>query len=259
MRAVLQHLGFNDRQGLEVHHQGDLPARSGMGSSSAFAVGLIKALLGLREELVGSEKLATLAICIEQTILAENVGCQDQVATAYGGLNRIHFLQNGAFRVEPIILPSIRLDTLQAPRLMLFYTGTSRIASEIAGDLISKVKTNSDRLHRIRKMVDDAVDLLTDKSRSLDDFGRLLHEAWMEKRELSAQISNSTIDDIYSTARKAGGPGGKLMGAGSSGFMFFYVPQECQDAVRNALHELLHVPFRFESEGSTIIHYRPND
>ncbi len=258
VRNALLYLGFNNDHGIEIHHQGDLPARSGTGSSSAFAVGLIKALLAMRGEMINAQDLATKAIELEQNVLKENVGCQDQIATAFGGLNKIIFLPNGDFRVEPVILSNTRHDLLE-DSILLFYTGTSRLSSEIAGDLISSMKQNSERLMRMRGMVNEAVSILGDPNADLDEFGRLLHEAWKEKRQLGARVSNETIDTIYETAIKAGALGGKLMGAGSSGFMFFYVPLDRQAEVKEALKHLLHVPFRFASFGSSIIHYRPHD
>jgi D-glycero-alpha-D-manno-heptose-7-phosphate kinase len=258
VRGILRHLKFSDQAGIEIHHQGDLPARSGVGSSSSFAAGLIKALKGLRGEMIGQEELAHAAIDLEQNILKEHVGCQDQVAACFGGLNRIHFLPSGGFRVEPICVSHQRLEHLQ-DCLLLFFTGTSRHSSAIAGDVIANVKNNVTRLHRMRGMVDEAVNMLCRSETSLDDFGHLLHEAWMEKKQLSQLVSNDVVNDIYDTARRAGALGGKLMGSGGSGFVFFYVKEGHLEKVQEALKHLLHVPFRFEDEGSSIIHYRPND
>ena len=256
VREILRELKFEEESGLEIHHQGDLPARSGMGSSSAFTVGLIKALLALRGLMVSSQELATRAIDIEQNVLKEAVGCQDQIATAFGGLNRILFRKNGEFYVEPIPVSVSRLKQLEES-LLLFYTGKPRFSSDIAQHMVAGVAANETRLLRMRSMVEEGIEILCDQARSLDDFGKLLHEAWQEKKQLSSRVTNQAVDDIYGAACKAGALGGKLMGAGGSGFIYFYVPPENQAAVKRALSDLLCVPFCFESEGSTIIHYSP--
>jgi D-glycero-alpha-D-manno-heptose-7-phosphate kinase len=253
VREGLRYLGFNDAVGLEIHHQGDLPARSGMGSSSSFAVGLFKALIALQGRMISKHELVLKAIELEQTVLKENVGSQDQVATAYGGLNVIHFLQSGEIKVEPVTIAAERIVELQS-RLLLVYTGTSRLASEVAGDIIANLRGKGQRLREMRKMVDQAVSILNG-SGSLDDFGRLLHESWMLKRELSAGVTTATVDHVYQTALEHGTLGGKLLGAGGSGFMVFYVPPERQAGVIKALAGYLHVPFQFETEGSTLMHY----
>jgi D-glycero-alpha-D-manno-heptose-7-phosphate kinase len=253
VREGLRYLGFNDAVGLEIHHQGDLPARSGMGSSSSFSVGLFKALIALQGRMISKHELVLKAIELEQTVLKENVGSQDQVATAYGGLNVIHFLQSGEIKVEPVTIAAERIVELQS-RLLLVYTGTSRLASEVAGDIIANLRGKGQRLREMRKMVDQAVSILNG-SGSLDDFGRLLHESWMLKRELSAGVTTATVDHVYQTALEHGTLGGKLLGAGGSGFMVFYVPPERQAGVIKALAGYLHVPFQFETEGSTLMHY----
>jgi len=255
VREGLRYLGFDDSVGLEIHHQGDLPARSGMGSSSSFSVGLIKALKGLRGELIGKHELALKAIEFEQNILKENVGCQDQVAAAYGGFNSIRFLQNGDIQVEPVTVASSRIKTLES-RLLLFYTGNTRFASEVASKVMASIPKKGNLLRRLYSMVDEGLSILGSE-RDLDDFGRLLHEAWMVKRKINDIVSNNVIDEIYDTAMKHGALGGKLLGAGASGFIVFYVPQEKQRAVIEALPHYLHVPFKFKNEGSTIIYYNP--
>lgn len=253
VREGLRYLGFDDSAGLEIHHQGDLPARTGMGSSSSFTVGLIKALTALRGQMISKHDLAVKAIELEQNVLKELVGSQDQVAAAYGGFNAIHFLQNGDFRVEPVTIPVSRLLELQS-RLLLFYTGTSRIAAEIAADVVANLWHKQAELRKIRGMVDQALTILTDPG-SLDDFGQLLHESWMLKRELSTAVTNASIDRLYQAAMDHGALGGKLLGAGGTGFMVFYVPVEKQPQVIQALSACLHVPFKFENEGSTLIYY----
>jgi len=253
VKAGLRFLGLDNSLGLEITHQGDLPARSGMGSSSSFAVGLIKALTAFQGKMIGKHEIALKAIELEQSVLKENVGSQDQVAAAYGGFNVIRFSSEGDIRVEPITISPERISELDL-RLMLFYTGTSRFASEVAGSVIASLEKKQDVLLQMQNMVDEAVSILSGEG-SLDDFGKMLHESWMLKRSVSDVISNSTIDKIYNTAIEHGALGGKLLGAGSSGFMAFYVPPEKQTDVREALYGYLHVPFRFENDGSSIIYY----
>lgn len=252
VRAVLNYLGL-DQQGIEIHHQGDLPARSGLGSSSAFTVGLLNSMYALRGMISSKRELACEAIHIERDILKENVGVQDQIETAFGGLNKITIQPDGHFDVSPIVLPAARLNALQ-DHLLLFFTGVSRTASDIAGDKIKSIPKKTQELHGIHSMVDEAIKIIT-KGNDLTDFGRLLHESWMLKRQISASISPSFIDDIYERARKAGAIGGKLLGAGGGGFMLFFVKPEEKIALCNALEDLLLVPFEFENGGSQIIYY----
>ena len=254
VREGLKFLGFNDTKGFEIHHQGDLPARAGMGSSSAFAVGLIKALTALQGKLIGKQELALKAIELEHDILKENVGSQDQVAVAYGGFNLIYFCADGSIRVEPVTVSPARLRSLEQ-NLLMFYTGTSRTASNIAAGIIANLSEKRKNLLEMRQLVDQALDILN-SDKSLDHFGALLHETWLRKRKLSAEVSNSIIDTIYETAIKNGALGGKLLGAGSSGFMIFYTPQNKQEKVIKALANYLRVPFHFENEGSQIIYYK---
>jgi D-glycero-alpha-D-manno-heptose-7-phosphate kinase len=253
VREGMKYLGFDDSVGLEIHHQGDLPARAGMGSSSSFAVGLIKALQALRGQIVGKQRLAEMAIELEQKVLNEKVGAQDQVAAAYGGFNVIRFRKQGRFLVEPVTIPKSRLNELES-HLLLFYTGTDRLASEVASHVVANLQAKAASLRTMRAMVDEGVDILSG-SRSLDDFGRLLHESWLLKRSISSAVSNTTIDGVYDLAIKHGALGGKLLGAGAAGFMVFYVPLEKKAAVIKGLSNFLHVDFRFEPEGSSIIFY----
>jgi len=252
-REGLKFLGFDDSVGLEIHHQGDLPARTGMGSSSAFAVGLIKAMTALRGRMIGKHELALQAIELEQHVLKECVGSQDQVAAAYGGLNLIYFLPSGDIRVEPVTIPKARIEELDQS-LMMFYTGTTRFASEIAAKVVANMGSKQQQLRQMRDMVDRAVEILNSDT-DLTAFGELLHQSWLLKRELSSAISNSVVDGIYSTAMESGAIGGKLLGAGDAGFMIFFVPPDKQERVKQALAQYLRVPFSFETEGSTIIHY----
>lgn len=253
VRAVLGEMGFD--HGLEVHCDADLPARSGLGSSSSFVVGMLHSLSALQGKRVTKEWLAQEAIRIEQEVLKENVGSQDQAAAAHGGLNVIHFQQDGRLKVEPLVLPARRKQELNE-HLMLFFTGFSRFSSDVAKAHVANIEKKAESLHRMRAMVDDGVSILCD-GQDIRAFGELLHSGWMHKRGMSDQVSNSSIDALYDTARKAGAIGGKLLGAGGGGFMLLFVAPEQQAAVRAALSDLIHVPFQFETAGSQVIYYQP--
>ncbi len=251
VREGLRFLKFEDFSGLEILHQGDLPARSGMGSSSAFAVGLIKALTSLRGTELDHHDLALRAIELEQSWLKENVGSQDQVATAHGGLNIIRFDPSGAIRVEPLTLdPAFK--TRLAGHLMLIFTGTSRLSSQVAQTVIESLPQKQAVIRRMHAMVDEAAAVM--KAGDLNGFGEMLHEAWMLKRGLSASVSNSHVDELYDTARAAGAIGGKLLGAGGAGFVLLFVPPERQQAVLETFKHYLCVPFHFEDTGCQIIY-----
>ena len=254
--SVRETLAFmNIKEGVEIHHDGDLPARSGLGSSSSFTVGIIHVLYALKGIMPSKRQLALDAIHIEQERLKENVGSQDQISAAFGGFNRIDFDVEGDFRVSPIILPKERLQFLQ-DYLMLFFTGLSRTASEIAGEQIRTTPKKKQELSTMYQMVDEAINVLISNA-DLSEFGKLLHETWQLKRSLTNRISTPQIDEIYETARRAGAIGGKLLGAGGGGFIIFFVRPEEQHKVKEALKHLLYVPFRFESSGSRIIFYDP--
>lgn len=255
VREVLAFLGI--REGVELHHQGDLPARTGLGSSSAFTVGVLNALYGLRGVMAGKEQLAREAIHVEQDRLKEHVGCQDQVICAHGGFNRIDFWGERNFRTSPIMIPWERLNELQ-DHLMLFFTGLSRNASDIAADQISAAPSKVRELRVIQQTVDEAINILK-SPRDLADFGRLLDESWQLKKSLTDRISTPYIDQIYETARGAGGTGGKLIGAGGGGFLLLFARPEDQPRVKAALAGLLQVPFRFESVGTHVIFYERPD
>jgi len=253
VRETLRFMGIT--RGLEIHHDADLPARGGMGSSSAFTVGLLHALYALKGTMPGKKRLATESIRIEQDLLRETVGSQDQVCAAYGGLNHITFFPNGDFSVHPVTLRKQRLEELN-DHLMLFYTGIKRTASDIAQTYVEILDGRRRQLRIMRDLVEESVELLHNDG-DLTDFGKLLDEAWRTKASLSSSVTNSEIDGIYQTAVRAGAVGGKLMGAGGGGFMVFFVPPERQNRVREALRGLLHVPFRFEFFGSQIIFCDP--
>jgi D-glycero-alpha-D-manno-heptose-7-phosphate kinase len=251
VRAGLLATDFDDDEGVELHHQGDLPARSGIGSSSAFAVGLINVLHAMRGQSIDKDKLAHAAIDLEQNKLKETVGCQDQVASAYGGLNVIRFNKDGSIEVEPLDLNDGQRQAFEQS-LMVFYTGTSRLSSTLSKQLVDNLGTKTKNLQRMQAMVPEAVEML--RRADMDSFGHLLHETWTLKRGLTGAISTSAIDRIYDDAIRAGALGGKLLGAGGAGFMVFVVPKDKQPHVREALSHLISVPVRVDFTGSTIIY-----
>ena len=255
VRAVLE--VYDCKEGIEVHHDGDLPARAGLGSSSSFTVGLINAVMALQGKYISKEELASQAIHVEQKVIQENVGSQDQISAAFGGLNRIEFRQDGSFDVAPIILPKERLAVLQS-HLMLCYTGLSRIASEVAKSTIENLDQREKELKLMKGLVDQAVSVLQSRTAPIEDFGKLLHESWMCKRQLSDKVSSSEIDALYDTARGMGAIGGKLLGAGGGGFFLLFARPEHQKEMREKLSRLVHVPFRFENAGSRVVLYQPS-
>lgn len=255
VRAVFDWMHVSD--GLEIHHDGDLPARSGLGSSSSFTVGLIHAIRALRGEYVSKDALANQAIHVEQRVIEENVGSQDQVSAAFGGLNRIEFRPDDSFDVAPVIVPQERLGVVQQ-HLMLFFTGVSRIASEVAKAKIDNLKNRTRELKLMQGMVDEAIAILQDPAQPIEAFGQLLDQSWQLKRSLSAGVSTPEIDDIYAAAKAAGAIGGKILGAGGGGFLLLFSPPERQARIRETLAHLVHVPFRFENTGSRVVLYQPN-
>jgi D-glycero-alpha-D-manno-heptose-7-phosphate kinase len=255
VRGVLSDMGIED--GLEIHHDADLPARSGLGSSSSFTVGLLNALRALDGTMISKRDLGREAIRIEQNVLKEDVGCQDQVWAAYGGFNRIDFHPDGGFTVAPFILPPARLAEL-SQSLMLFFTGFSRFATDFAQDQIKNMNSRKNQLRMIRSLVDSAADILLDPKTPLRELGELLHQSWQLKRELADSVSNSQIDEIYNAGREAGAIGGKLLGAGGGGFMVLLVDPERRQQVRERLKKLVQVNIGFDLDGSKIIVYQPD-
>lgn len=250
VRNVLQDFGID--YGTEIHHDADLPARSGLGSSSSFTVGLLNALHAQAGRMVSKEFLAREAIRIEQDVIKENVGSQDQVWAAYGGMNRIEFLKDGSFSVRPLILrPGVRGELVG--RLMLFFTGFSRFAHEVAGKQIANLDRRTGEVRRMVAMVDEAQAILTAERPKLDDIGRLLHEGWTLKRSLSDGVTTDAIDAIYEAGLSAGAVGGKLLGAGGGGFMLLFAEPARHNAIRKALGEFLDIPFQFENKGTHIL------
>ena len=252
VKACLKFLQIEN--GVELVHTGDVPAMSGVGSSSAFTVGLLHSLYALKGEFVTKRKLALEAINVEQNLIGEAVGSQDQVAAAFGGINVIEFLKDDRIVVNPITISQTKIKSLEKS-LLLFFTGISRTASEIAKTQINELKNKSKELNLIKEMVDEAVDILYSKNRHLDELGKLLNESWQIKRTITDKISSPLIDSIYNRGVKAGALGGKLLGAGGGGFIAFYVRPENQDSVIQELSDLLHVPFHFDQMGSHIVHY----
>lgn len=254
VRGCLQYLGMEE--GVEVHHIADLPARTGLGTSSAFTVGLLLALHALRNQMRDKHTLAAEAIHVEQDVLGEAVGAQDQVSAAYGGLNRINFNQDGSIEVTRMVLSEGRLLELQQ-HLALYFTGFSRTASEIAQEQLRVTPQREQELTEMQDLVQEAESILRNEDCSLGEFGRLLHEAWRIKRSLTNRISNQAIDEIYEAGLSAGAVGGKLLGAGGGGFMLFFIPPEKQSILRARLKNLLCVPFSFSTRGSDVIVYEP--
>ncbi len=252
IRAAIKHLNIS--YGLEINIISDLPARTGIGSSSTFTVGLLHALYALEGKMVSKQRLADEAIYLEQVLLNERVGVQDQLAAAHGSLNHMVFTEQ-SLQVNPVIVNRDRKLMLES-NLLLFYTGLSRYASIILEEQVNKTKTKTinTELQDIKDMVTEGLDILCNPDRELDDFGRLLHQGWMKKKMLSSAISNNFLDEIYEKAMNAGALGGKLLGAGGGGFFLFYVPDDAKSGVRAALHELAEVDFRFENDGTRIIH-----
>lgn len=252
VRECLKFMQIND--GVEVVHTGDVPARSGIGSSSSFTVGLLNAFYALKGKMVTKRQLARDAIYVEQHLIKEHVGSQDQVAVAFGGFNRIDFGGDEEFYVSPITVGNDKLDMLQ-DHLMLFFTGLSRSASDIAAEQISKTKDKKNELKEMMGMVDHAIEILNENPCRFIEFGKLLHESWKLKKSITQLISNGQIDDIYETARRCGAIGGKLLGAGGGGFMLFFAEPDKQKKIKEKLKEYLYVPFRFEKLGTQIILY----
>jgi len=256
VRACLQHLGINE--GIEIHHIADLPARTGLGTSSAFTVGLLRGLYALRNQMRDRRALAAEAIHVEQDLLHEAVGAQDQVSAAYGGFNRINFGVDGSIEVKRILTSPDRITDLEN-HLALYFTGFSRIASEVAQEQIRMTPHKKLELDSMLQLVSEAEDIVVNPNRPLHEFGRLLHESWQIKRTLTQKISNANIDEIYEAGISAGALGGKLLGAGAGGFMLFFVPPEKRNVLRLRLKKLLCVPFTFSTKGSEVVVYEPEE
>ncbi len=256
IREVLSNYFRDESTRYEIAYNADLPSRSGLGSSSAFTVGLLQGLWARQGRLVSQRELAREAMYVEQELLNETVGCQDQVAVAYGGLNRIDFMPDGEFRVTPLPLSLDRQHALES-HVMLFFTRFERSATAIEAQKIRNFDLKSDSLHRMRSMVDEGQDILLNPRDPISRFGVLLHECWKLKRDLSDAVSNADIDEAYEAAMAAGASGGKLLGAGGGGFLLFIVKPDLQNKVRAALGKLVEVPVRMENRGSHIVLFDP--
>jgi len=253
VKALMAKMKITD--GIELHHFSDLPARSGVGSSSSFSVGVINALNSLYAQEKTKRELSMDAIDLEQNILKESVGSQDQIAVSYGGFNHIYFHKDGKFDIEQVKISQERLNTLK-DNLLLFYTGITRLSSKIQKTQIKKIPQNIDKLKAIQSLTKIGLEILTNEKRIIDDFGYLLGESWKIKESLTDEISSDYIKNVYSEMLARGALGGKVLGAGGGGFMIFYANPENHEVLIRASKKfnLIHVPFNFEDSGSKIIY-----
>ncbi|MBA3065015.1 kinase [bacterium] len=244
------------KKGVEIHYDADLPSRTGLGSSSSFTTGLLNSLYALKGQLVSKDKLAADAIHVEQDLLKENVGSQDQIAAAFGGFNLINFPSKGKFIVTPVTIAAERLKLLNQ-HLLLVFTGFSRFSSEVAGRIIKNVKKRKNDLRAMKNLVDESVKILVNEKSSIEEFGKLLHENWLIKKDLAEGVTIPVVDDIYREARRNGAIGGKLLGAGGGGFVLIFAEPQKLRIIKKRLKKFLIVPFEFERMGSQIIFYNP--
>jgi D-glycero-alpha-D-manno-heptose-7-phosphate kinase len=264
IREVLRHYAPNPDVGFEMAYNADLPAQSGLGSSSAFSVAALHALSAHEGLAYSKLSLAKDAIRVEQNLLSEPVGSQDQTAVAFGGLNRIDFRKDQELSVAPIEISAYRRSQLES-HLMMFFTGFTREASKVESSKIASFATRTKEMERLYEHVSLGEAILRDEGKSIHEFGELLHDAWVQKRALSNSVSNTSIDEIYQAAQEAGALGGKLLGAGGGGFVLLFVPPEAQPRVYHKLVSLklandlspVHVPFKFENKGSEIVMHQP--
>lgn len=252
--AIREAMKYLDMHELRVSYDADLPARSGLGTSSSFAVGLLNSFYALKGKYADKKKLADEAIYLERVLCRESGGIQDQIAAAYGGFNSIRFDLAG-YHVDPVIFSPERKQQLN-DRLLLLFTGFSRFSSDIQSDTQKALKQKKQDLLEMLHLVDEAEQILT-SSADLDEFGKMLDYSWKLKRGITEKISNESIDDLYKKAKEAGALGGKLLGAGGGGFLLFYVEPEKRTMVLKAMEQLLYVPFTFENGGTRVIHYTP--
>lgn len=253
--AIRNAMKMLDMHEIRLTYEADLPARSGLGTSSSFAVGMLNAFYALKGKYASKKKLADEAIYLERILCDEAGGWQDQIAAAYGGFNRIDFGPNG-YEVRPIIISPERKQQLN-DNLLMFFTGFTRFSSDVQKANASGRIDKTAQLKQMLALVDEAEQVLVDKTRDLDDFGRLLDTTWRLKRQTGAAVSTGSIDELYERGIQAGALGGKLLGAGGGGFLVFYVQPEKKQAVMEAMSGLLHIPFRFEEGGTRVIHYTP--
>lgn len=253
--AIREAMKMLDMHEIRLTYEADLPARSGLGTSSSFAVGMLNAFHCLKGTYAGKKQLADEAIYLERELCREAGGWQDQIAASFGGMNRIDFRQDG-YEVHPVIISPERKKQLN-DRLLMFFTGFTRFSSDIQKE---NEKGRKDRTAQLREMcclADEAEQVLTDKNASLNEFGRLLDYTWKLKRQTGSRISTDSIDALYQRGISAGALGGKLLGAGGGGFLIFYVPMVRQQKVMEAMEGLLHIPFQFDNNGTSVIHYSP--
>lgn len=255
--AIRNAMKMLDMREIRLTYEADLPARSGLGTSSSFAVGMLNAFHAIKGQQAGKKQLADEAIRLERVLCQEAGGWQDQIAAAYGGFNRINFSADG-FEVVPLHISEDRKAQLNQ-NLMLFFTGFTRFSSDVQKVNNVSAEEKTAQLKQMLALVDDAQRILTDDGTDLDDFGRLLNHTWELKRQTGAAISTGMIDRLYEQAMAAGALGGKLLGAGGGGFLVFYVQPECQEAVRQAMQNLLYIPFAFESDGTKILRCVPEE
>ena len=256
--AIRNAMKMLDMHELRLTYEADLPARSGLGTSSSFAVGMLNAFYALKGKYADKKKLADGAIYLERVLCAEAGGWQDQIAASFGGFNRINFNADG-YEVLPVIISPDRKRQLNN-NLMMFFTGFTRFSSDVQKK--NKVGENEDKKARLKKiydLVDEAEAILIDKNRDLDDFGRLLDTTWRLKKGTGSAVSTGSIDELYEKGMQAGALGGKLLGAGGGGFLVFYVQPEKQDAVKEAMKDLMYIPFKFEDGGTQVIYYGPEE
>lgn len=253
--AIRNAMKMLDMHEIRLVYDSDLPARSGLGTSSSFAVGMLNAFYTLKGKYVDKKRLADDAIYLERKLCNEAGGWQDQIAASYGGLNKIEFSADG-YKVNPVIISRERKHLLNE-NLMMFFTGFTRFSADIQKQNSSEKRENLKQLGELHALVDEAEQILTNKQADLSEFGRLLDYGWKLKRQTGSKISTDTIDGFYQKGIDAGAIGGKLLGAGGGGFFVFYVEPDRQQDVQKALSELLYIPFRFESDGTRVIHYSP--
>ena len=256
--AIRNAMQMLDMKEIRLTYEADLPARSGLGTSSSFAVGMLNAFYALKGKYADKRKLADEAIYLERVLCNEAGGWQDQIAAAFGGLNRINFNADG-YEVLPVIINSERKHQLN-DNLLMFFTGFTRFSSDVQKANASGVKDEAAKIRQLQEMyslVDDAEKILTDKNSDLDEFGRLLDHTWKLKRQTGAAVSTNSIDGLYQKGIEAGALGGKLLGAGGGGFLVFYVQPEYRESVMRAMSDLLYIPFKFEDGGTRVIHYTP--
>ena len=257
--AIRNAMQMLNMQEIRLTYEADLPARSGLGTSSSFAVGMLSAFYALKGKYASKKQLADEAIYLERVLCDEAGGWQDQIAASYGGFNRINFNTDGTYDVLPVIISPERKKKLN-DNLMMFFTGFTRFSSDVQKANSSTLETQAEKENRLLEMlslVDQAENILTNKSVDLDEFGKLLDHTWKLKRQTGSAVSTNNIDELYARAMAAGALGGKLLGAGGGGFLVFYVQPQYQKAVREAMNDLLYIPFKFEDGGSRVIHYTP--